>query len=339
MANVDEIRAQRGQTGASGDNKTDWQKQLEMLSMAALAKGASPATMAGFALGKFLSNMIDRGKAKKTAQGDLDALKILEGNIRGDGTGTTSGAIGNDNANGYSVGAKFEGLYDPWYWKDHNYTSPTEKDSISFGIGRNTGGSVVDGTTPENQRDKGYSELANYMRSKDGDYDLSVGLASLRNGGAGDSAVLGARGEYGYNVGNGKMEYIPFSTGLLSNSGIKYPASNSKTVEEQIPGLIEKGNIDLYNRPIVYNDDGSISTVESMSFQPSDGIGAGHEVLIPTISDDGRRMTDEEAQQYYYYNPNGARYLGILDTPENANTYAIKLHNDQDKYYSARRKQ
>lgn len=336
MANVDEIRAQRGQTGASGDNKTDWQKQLEMLSMAALAKGASPATMAGFALGKFLSNMIARRNAKNDETKNAEALKILEGNIRGDGAGTTTGAIGNDNANGYSVGAKFEELYDPYYMKDHDVFTPKAKTSITL---NNTGGSVVDGTTPENQRDNGYSELANYIRSKDGDYDLSVGLESLKNGGANDMAALGNRGEYGYNVGNGKLEYIPLNTGLLSNSGVKYPASNSKTIEEQVPGLIEKGNIDLYNRPIVYNDDGSISTVQSMSFQPSEGIGAGHEVLIPTISDDGRRMTDEEAQQYYYYNPNGARYLGIFDTPENSTTYAIKLHNDQDKYYNARRKQ
>lgn len=89
---------------------------------------------------------------------------------------------------------------------------------------------------------------------------------------------------------------------------------------------VEEGNIDLKNRPVVRNADGTISTVRSMSV----GIG-GKEVLIPTVSDDGRIMTENEAIKQYL---DTGRHLGKFRTVEEANTFAKQLHNEQDKMYS-----
>lgn len=103
-------------------------------------------------------------------------------------------------------------------------------------------------------------------------------------------------------------------------------SSNPRLQRQAAPaGQLEAGNINLNNRPRVKNADGTISTVRSMSF--NDGTG---EVVVPTVSDDGRIMTDDEAFQQYRRT---GRHLGKFDTPGNATNFAIRLHEDQERQY------
>lgn len=94
----------------------------------------------------------------------------------------------------------------------------------------------------------------------------------------------------------------------------------------EIGGLLIPGNIDLNARPVVRNPDGSISTVRSMSIGTDQG-----EVLIPTVSDDGRILAEPDAIKLFQQT---GRHLGIFDKPDNATSYAKQLHLDQERMYS-----
>ncbi|MCJ9697555.1 hypothetical protein MOV76_39110, partial [Rhizobium sp. PRIMUS64] len=89
--------------------------------------------------------------------------------------------------------------------------------------------------------------------------------------------------------------------------------------------LIEAGNVDLQNRPRVQNSDGSVSTVRSMSFEED-----GSEVLVPTVSPDGRILSDDDAIKLYH---ESGQHLGKFRTADAATAYAEKLHDDQAKLY------
>ena len=84
---------------------------------------------------------------------------------------------------------------------------------------------------------------------------------------------------------------------------------------------LRQGNINLQNRPMVKNPDGSISTVRSIGVNFG-----GPEILIPTVSDDGRILSNEDAIQLYKQT---GKHLGEFQTPDEASAFAEKLHNYQ----------
>lgn len=95
---------------------------------------------------------------------------------------------------------------------------------------------------------------------------------------------------------------------------------------EEVPGMIEPGNIDLSGRPVVRNADGSISTVRSISVGMD-----GKEYLIPTISEDGKVLSDADAVKQF---KKTGKHLGVFDSPEDATAYARQLHEDQENLYA-----
>ncbi len=90
-----------------------------------------------------------------------------------------------------------------------------------------------------------------------------------------------------------------------------------------------QGNIDLNNRPVYRNPDGTISTVDSFSTNID-----GMEVLLPQIGRDANgnavRWTQDQAIDNYLKT---GEYLGKFATVDDANRYAEWLHNQQAEMY------
>ena len=92
------------------------------------------------------------------------------------------------------------------------------------------------------------------------------------------------------------------------------------------------GTIDINNRKVVHNADGSISTDLSFSFldENPDSPNYGKEVLIPAIVN-GKEVSQRDAIQHYY---DTNEYFGVFDNWQDADEYSIMLHNRGDWYYN-----
>lgn len=144
------------------------------------------------------------------------------------------------------------------------------------------------------------------------------------------SAELGGK-PGGDKTAQGYYDYLKQNNPNKSDAEIrarvqsKFPEFGGKSSKET--GLLEPGNIDIHNRPVVKNGD-KISTVRSISINED-----GKEILIPTVSDEGKLLSDKEAIDLYHRT---GKHLGKFDSVANANAYAEKLHQQQDKEYSGR---
>lgn len=98
-----------------------------------------------------------------------------------------------------------------------------------------------------------------------------------------------------------------------------------------LPGAMAEpvipGNIDLDNRIVIQNEDGSFSTEISFSVE-IDGL----EVLLPLIIN-GELVSEEEAVNHFLET---GEHLGMFSSIEECEKYAEELHLQQEKKYQVR---
>lgn len=99
-------------------------------------------------------------------------------------------------------------------------------------------------------------------------------------------------------------------------------------------GRYGRGNIDLYNRPVYRNADGSVSTVDGVSFNID-----GQEILLPSVwMRGGVPYHSQDSSEIIQHYQQTGEYLGKFSTPEAANAYAERLHSAQEALYAKDRK-
>ncbi len=120
---------------------------------------------------------------------------------------------------------------------------------------------------------------------------------------------------------------------MTENEWRRRKGASTNTYQDYLDGVINKygkGNIDLTDRPVYKNPDGTISTVASHI------IGADNKYFVlPSIVRDknGNVKKFEASDDVYKHFKNTGEYLGIFDTQEEAVEYAQNLYIEQQAYY------
>ncbi len=116
-----------------------------------------------------------------------------------------------------------------------------------------------------------------------------------------------------------------------AGSSLSAEARSSFFLSPDTEGLLEPGNIDLRRRPVVRNQDGSVSMARSFSIAKE-----GREYLIPTVSDEGRLLSNQEAISQF---EKTGRHLGAFRTAQDAADYADRMDKRQELLYAANPKE
>lgn len=121
--------------------------------------------------------------------------------------------------------------------------------------------------------------------------------------------------------------------GYNARNAMPYGDLATQTLATRRPpmGMEQQGNINLLNRPSVWNPEGGYSSVYSMSFEDDNG----RATLLPLVTDAGAIETPEQAVARYRQS---GRHLGQFSTGPMADDYAERLHLQQEQMSKPRGK-
>lgn len=106
-----------------------------------------------------------------------------------------------------------------------------------------------------------------------------------------------------------------------NKNNIRDPQQLASLTQNQSVKPLVSGNIDLNNRPLVKNKDGSYSTVYTMTME----IDGGRTVLVPRVIN-GKIVSEKEAKEHFRKT---GQHLGIFKDQKDADQYDQQMHQKQ----------
>lgn len=166
-----------------------------------------------------------------------------------------------------------------------------------------------------------YAEAKQYFEAQQGNIDMRTS----------DMLSSTVKSEYDRNLTETKGD--GFLAAAQTGGAASHPDPNMAVSNPT--GLVERGNLPIWNRPAVKNADGTVSSEYSTSFQDDQG----HEVLVPTVvngkflTPDGTKPEEGSPAEKAMFQAAWDHYLttgenlGKFDNAADADAYAEQLHN------------
>lgn len=282
-----------------------------------------PETALGYTIGRFLSSRYDRWMKNKAD----DEYETLQKDIKNNTLTTPDGNVldrnlmyGNQFNNPAIQGGTSAGT-----------TAIDSSMANAAGIGASNqllGNGLGNGTAQETaQQMADTTQTPAATTTNDGSNGLLTGLEgakSMVNLGQGKADL----GDF-LNLSKMLTFFDPAATGENGTAASEESTERNKGPQyvagSNIPGMIEAGNIDIANRPVVRNPDGSISTVRSITVEAD-----GKYVVLPTIDPQGNNLTPDQAWDRFVRTHEN---LGVFDSQQAADNYAQSLHTQQEQMY------
>lgn len=215
-----------------------------------------------------------------------------------------------------------------------NALAALDNDGITLGMGvidEAYSSGMITNDDRANLEDAVYSRYGRNQRAVNEQLpDLDVKVQDIIKNGVSvpeDAVVTGTPYERNLAAINTQVNMLPYATPTQKQQLAQEYETQLRTAQplndfknfyltrQDVPEFYS-GNIDLASRAAISNQDGTVSTVRSMSFSED-----GQEILIPTVVN-GKVVSEEEAIKHYHET---GEHLGKFSTPEEADAYAQEL--------------
>lgn len=288
------------------ENKSTWQKITDRVN-----------TIANSTPGRFVRKEIQVGNTvRKAMTNPTKAVADIGGNLLNKKIGDNTEYVAKKTGAGLVSGVT--GIGSSFVTDTANQLKKGEKQS-TYGTVMNAVNTLLAPDTTNIMKGTQQTIKGNIDILKDKDKNAWQKIA-----GVGQNTVSGAVNSLPLKQ---KTNAVIQAVGSVLKKGNTIPNEENYGFAEDY-GAVQPGNIDINNRKVKHNNDGSISTEKSITIG-AEVDGQEKYFVIPTIID-GKQVSDKEAEEHFFKTH---EHLGMFDDSDKANEYAEDLHIRQNEFY------